>query len=495
MLETVDLSLSMEKKEYKSAWNDLAPRLGALQRRAREKGVPVLILVEGWEGTNKGRLVNELLLTLDPRGYRFHAFERRGDEEYPFLLPYLEVMPPRGEFAIFSSGWYTEVLLRRMLHGEERSDYTAVFRDICAFERQLADAGGVVLKFFCHIGRKEQKARLKAREGDPDLAWSVTPGDWEENRRYDVFLLCAEEMLSSTGTEYAPWTLVPATDFQYAAWKILSTVERILDNRLARERHLAQDSLLEGVSDGRSALLSTMEPEGAMEDREYDKRLGEMQKELRSLEIRMFRERLPVALVFEGVDAAGKGGAIRRVTESLHPMNYTVYPVGAPDDEEKRHHYLWRFWKNFPRDGHVAIFDRSWYGRVLVERVEGFCTPEEWQSAYREINEMERHLSDYRTVLVKFWLQIDKDEQLKRFESRGGDPERSWKLTPDDWRNRDKWDLYQMAAAEMLLRTSTSYAPWTVVATNSKKLARIRILTAITENVRKALEQEGRRKR
>ncbi len=491
MLETVDLSASMKKKEYKAAWSELAPRIGELQRRLKGKGVPVLILLEGWEGTRKGGLVNELLLTLDPRGYRFHAPKRHRDGGYPFMIPYLELTPPAGMITVLSGGWYDEVLLKRMGRGGEKMDYAPVFRDICAFERQLADSGVVVLKFFCHIDRKEQKRRLKERDSDPDFAWSVTEEDWGENRRYDDFLFCAEDMLSSTGTEDAPWTIVAATDFQFAAWKILSTVERVLEGALSAPPRSGGDSVIGGVQYERSALLASMEPEGDMDDEEYDVRLDELQDDLRSLEVRMFREKLPVVLLFEGVDAAGKGGAIRRVARSLYPMNYTVYPTGAPNDWEKSHHYLWRFWRSLPMDGHMAIFDRSWYGRVLVERVENLCTPEEWQRAYREINEMERHLADYGTVLLKFWLQIDQEEQLKRFESRKDDPYRSWKLTPDDWRNRGKWDEYQTAAGEMLLRTSTSYAPWTVVATNSKKLARVRILTAVGEAIRRALGRKG----
>ena len=495
MLEAVDMSVKMKKKEYRAAFDELAPKLGELQRIAKEKGVPVILLVEGWEGSNKGSLVNQLLQALDPRGYLFIAPPGRGEERSPFLIPYWEITPPAGKMTILSGSWYREVLRRRLEKGEGAKDYSGVFRDICAFERHLADSGTVVLKFFCHLEKKEQKKRLEARAADPDLSWSVGEADCLENREYDAFLFCAEEMLSFTGTEYAPWTVVAAGDFEFAAWKILSTVERVLRARLSGEEWPATGGVLGGVEYEKSAALSTTEPDGDLSAKEYEKRLAALQSELKSLEIRVFRESLPVILLFEGVDAAGKGGAIRRITGSLYPMNYTVYPVGAPNDLERSHHYMWRFWKDFPRYGHIAIFDRSWYGRVLVERVEGFCSPAEWHRAYREINETERHLTDFGTLLLKFWLQIDQEEQLRRFESRKDDPFRAWKLTDEDWRNREKWDDYQKAAGEMLVRTGTPYAPWTVVATNSKKMARIKILTTVTEGIRKALDGRAARQK
>jgi polyphosphate:AMP phosphotransferase len=488
MLEAVDMSVKMKKKEYRKAFDELAPKLGELQRAAKEKGVPVILVVEGWEGANKGSLVNQLLQALDPRGYLFLAPPERGEEHYPFLIPYWEITPPAGKMTILSGSWYREVLRRRLEKGEHSKDYSGVFRDICAFERHLADSGTVILKFFCHLEQKDQKKRLEKRGGDPALSWSVTDRDWLENREYDSFLFCVEEMLSFTGTEYAPWTIVAASDFEFAAWKILSTVERMLRARLSGEEWPETGGVLGGVEYEKSAALSATEPEGDLDGKEYAKKLAEFQAELKSLEIRVFRERLPVIILFEGVDAAGKGGAIRRITEALYPMNYTVYPIGAPNDWERSHHYLWRFWKDFPREGHIAIFDRSWYGRVLVERVEGFCSPAEWHRAYREINETERHLTDFGTLIVKFWLQIDQEEQLRRFESRRDDPFRAWKLTDEDWRNREKWDDYQAAAGEMIVRTGTPYAPWTVVSTNSKKLARIRILSTVTDGIRRALD-------
>ena len=491
MLEAVDLSASMKKKEYRQALNDLAPKLGELQRKLRARGVPVLILVEGWEGAAKGSLINQLLLTLDPRGYLFLAPEGKEKVEYPFLIPYGEITPPKGQMTILLGSWYRQVLRYRLERREKEKDYSSFFRDISAFERQLTDGGMIILKFFCHLDRKEQKRRLSERASDPDLSWSVTEKDWQENELYEEFLFYAEEAISFTATEYAPWSIVPATGFEFASWKILSTVERVLRNRLEEEECPLPKGSLGGVDYERSAALAVTDPEGDLDDKKYDRQLAALQKKLKSQEIRLFREHVPVVLLFEGVDAAGKGGAIRRITEALYPMNYTVYPVGAPNDLEKSHHYLWRFWRRFPREGHIAIFDRSWYGRVLVERVEGFATPDEWHRAYRDINDMELHLVTFGTVLLKFWLQIDKEEELARFESRKDDPFKSWKLTEEDWRNREKWDQYQQAAGEMLVRTSTPYAPWTVVATNSKKLARVTILSAVTEKISVALKAKS----
>ena len=218
---------------------------------------------------------------------------------------------------------------------------------------------------------------------------------------------------------------------------------------------------------------------------EYNDEIGKVQVRLRELEFQIYKQQIPVLCMFEGWDAAGKGGAIKRVTEMLDPRGFTVSAYAAPKGDEKTHHYLWRFWKNMPRSGHVGVWDRTYYGRVLVERVEGFCPEDDWRRAYREINEFEQHQHSYGMVICKFWLHITKQEQLRRFKSRETDPYRSYKLTDEDWRNRAKWDAYQQAVEDMMLHSSTPYAPWTAVEANNKYYARVKVVSTVV----KAIEQ------
>jgi polyphosphate kinase 2 (PPK2 family) len=237
-------------------------------------------------------------------------------------------------------------------------------------------------------------------------------------------------------------------------------------------------------------MLTTVDLSLKLEQEEYDRLLIKYQVALHDLAFQVYLQQRPVVIAFEGWDAAGKGGAIRRVTEKIDPRGFTVYSIAAPKGDDATHHYLWRFWKRLPEAGQIAIFDRSWYGRVLVERIEGFCTEAEWKRAYREINYFERQLVDFGTIPFKFWLHVSKDEQLRRFESRQNDKLRSWKLTEEDWRNREKWDQYEDAVAEMLLKTSTISAPWTVVEGDDKLYARIKILKTLVDRMSKALDYD-----
>lgn len=234
-------------------------------------------------------------------------------------------------------------------------------------------------------------------------------------------------------------------------------------------------------------MLNTVDLSLSLEQEEYKQSLIRYQVAFHALGYQVYVQQRPVIMVFEGWDAGGKGGAIRRITEKLDPRGYVVYPIAAPKGEDASHHYLWRFWRRLPEAGQIAIFDRSWYGRVMVERIEGFCTESEWKRAYREINYFERQVVDFGTVLFKFWIHISKEEQLRRFESRDGDRKRSWKLTDEDWRNREQWDKYQDAVNEMLLKTSTITAPWTIVEGDSKLYARIKILKTLVEKLTEEL--------
>lgn len=323
-------------------------------------------------------------------------------------------------------------------------------------------------------------------------------GDLERNRRYDDYLSIAEEMLRKTDSDDAPWTVIEATDERFAEVKIYRTVIAALEEavRRAEKENLWQQEFyrsetsrqtedLEQTENLHGSILAQADLSKQLDRKEYKKRLKKLQKKMERLHGELYRKRIPVVLCFEGWDAAGKGGAIKRLTECMDPRGYVVHPTAAPDETEKAHHYLWRFWRSMPKDGHIAIFDRTWYGRVLVERIEDFCTEAEWKRAYQEINDMERDLAGHGVVILKFWMQIDKEEQKRRFERRQEDPEKQWKITEEDWRNREKWDQYETAVNEMLLRTSTDDAPWIVVEGNNKYYARIKVL----ETVVKALEK------
>jgi polyphosphate kinase 2 (PPK2 family) len=228
-------------------------------------------------------------------------------------------------------------------------------------------------------------------------------------------------------------------------------------------------------------MLGTIDLTTTLSQEDYDRYLIKYQVALHALAYQVYLQQRPVVMVFEGWDAGGKGGAIRRVTEKIDPRGFVVYPIAAPKGDDATHHYLWRFWRRLPEAGQIAIFDRSWYGRVMVERIEGFCSEADWKRAFREINNFERQLVDFGTIVFKFWLQISKQEQLNRFEARANDKLRSWKLTDEDWRNREKWDQYENAVNEMLLKTSTIPAPWTIIEGDSKLYARIKILKTLID--------------
>ena len=340
--------------------------------------------------------------------------------------------------------------------------------------------------------KKEQKKRLNYLAGSEDTSWRVKKKDWKNNENYDKCFSQFDTMLVQTDTANAPWTIVEAMDKKFAVDKILTTIVNRLEQAVEKNQKKGnpetdsksedtdaylQNSVLKGVD-----LTLSLTPE------EYKKKKKDLQKRMEKLHNQMYLQRVPVVLAFEGWDAGGKGGAIKRITQCMDARGYEVVPIASPNDIEKAHHYLWRFWNHFPKDGHMAIFDRTWYGRVLVERVEGFATEEEWKRAYQEINDMEAHLVKSGTIVLKFWMHIDKDEQEKRFKQRMETPEKQWKITDEDWRNRDKWDDYEKAVDEMMLRTSTTEAPWYIIEANSKLYARIKVLEIVVEALEKRLE-------
>lgn len=544
MLEKLDVTKKMDKKLYKEEIESRRTELGKLQRECRELHIPVMIVFEGLDASGKGVQIGELIESLDPRGFEVHAMKKETKDEKlrPFLWRYWNRLPEKGRIAIFDTSWYRKVQTDRFEGEIKGVKLEHAFRSIRSFEQQLTADGMVLIKFFLFIDQKEQKKRMKNLEKDRETAWRVTTEDWKRNHKFEKYLAINEEMLQRTDTEDASWTLVEAMDRRYATMKIYDTViqrlrqavdmvkkvqcsdleknqtktvtesedvsrecgiENLVENGVRREWVLAEDNaerkaeteIQDVGSSGskeqtelHSSVLAQADLSKSCSKEVYEKEVKRLQKKLEKLHGELYRRRIPVVLAFEGWDAGGKGGAIKRLTKRMDPRGYVVHPTCAPNDLEKKYHYLWRFWRAFPKEGHVAIFDRSWYGRVMVERIEGFCTPEEWKRAYREINEMEKDLTDSGAIVLKFWMQIDKEEQAKRFGERQTNPEKQWKITEEDWRNREKWDQYEKAVDEMILRTSTKDAPWIIVEGNSKYYARLKVIRSVIEAIEKKID-------
>ncbi len=493
MLEKIDLAKKTDKDAYQDAAKEAQRRLGTLQRACKAAGIPVMIVFEGMGAAGKGVQINTLIQALDPRGFEVYACDRPTKEERlrPFLWRYWIKTPAKGRIAIFDRSWYRSVQVDRFDGLTSQEELPAAYQDILSFEKQLSDDGTVLIKLFLYIDKKEQKKRFDRLAASKETAWRVTREDWERNRQFDRYLKMNEEMLETTDTDYAPWTIVESTDKRYAALKIMVTVADRLEEELKARTGKETQGKPSGCRRGRcqNGVLSGVDLSKKLSREAYKKRLKELNGRLEKLHSEIYRLRIPVVLGFEGWDAGGKGGAIRRLTSHLDPRGYRVNPTASPNDIEKVHHYLWRFWNNVPKAGHIAIFDRTWYGRVMVERIEGFCTEAEWKRAYQEINEMESHMANYGAVILKFWLHIDKDEQERRFRARESDPDKRWKITDEDWRNRSKWDQYEEAVNEMLVRTSTTYAPWIVVEGNDKYYARIKVMETVVQALERKIKE------
>lgn len=495
MLEKIDLSKKVDKKTYRRVMDEAEEKLGLLQRECKDAGIPVILVFEGMGAAGKGVQINRLIQALDPRGFDVYACDRPTEDEQmrPFLWRYWTKTPAKGRIAVFDRSWYRSVQVDRF-DGLTREDRLGdAYQDILSFEKQLCDDGTVIMKFFLYIDKDEQKKRFKKLEGSKETSWRVTEEDWNRNKDFDRYLKMNEEMLEKTDTDYAPWVIIEAVDKDYAALKIVSTVmdrlEYELEHRRPEDGKQAQRQESKTRERFKNGVLSGIDLSKSLTEEEYKTRLKKLQKRLAELHSELYRLRIPVVIGFEGWDAGGKGGAIKRLTSNLDPRGYRVNPTAAPNDIEKVHHYLWRFWNSVPKAGHIAIFDRTWYGRVMVERIEGFCSEAEWRRAYQEINEMESHMANAGAVVLKFWLHIDKNEQERRFRERQANPAKQWKITDEDWRNREKWDQYEEAVNEMLIRTSTTYAPWIVVEGNDKRYARVKVLQTVVDALEKKVKE------
>ncbi|HOG16085.1 MAG TPA: polyphosphate:AMP phosphotransferase [Syntrophales bacterium] len=490
MLETINLSVEMSKEDFRLAHQELDLRLGALQRRVREACIPVIIVFEGWRACGVGTAITRLLAPLDPRGYRVRMFNDPSPDEVlrPPFWRFWQALPPHGAFGIYDRSWY-QLIPGPKSEAEEWYERTRLF------ERKMTDDGAVLVKYWLHISKQEQGKRFRKLEKDPALSWIVTKADWRENRKYDKILRRVERMLRATSSDCAPWTAVPTHDPRSASLCIARTLAEAIEKALKRRESAAKarPPKTPAVRRGKGP-LDAVDLTPSLDRETYEEKLPKLQKELLRLEHLLHPRRIPVVIVYEGWDASGKGGNIKRLVTGLDNRGFQVIPVGAPAGEEGAHHFLWRFWRDLPKAGHITVFDRSWYGRVLVERVEGFAKPAEWDRAYREINEFEAELGAFGTVLVKFWIHISKDEQIRRFKLREESPFKRWKITEEDWRNRDRWDDYYGAVSDMIERTSTGHAPWTIVEGENKLYARIKTLKTVIAAVSRAVGNRSHRR-
>ena len=442
----------------------------------------------GWGAAGKGSAIGQIIKNIDPRFFKVFSMPSTPTEEErrrPFLYRFFEKIPEAGKFTFLDSGWMDQIMKERLDGKLDDKAYAQRVDSVKRFERGLTDNGYLVLKFFFHISKKEQESRIEALLSEKDTAWRVSEGDLWQNRHYDKCLEAFDRYLDDTNTPSAPWYIVNSKSKKFAELQVMETLCMGIETALHNES-LAVPLLQNAFPLIKMPKLRDVPLEGkTLDEEKYKKELKELQQKLGQLHNRLYRKRVPVIIAYEGWDAAGKGGNIKRLTGALDPRGFEVHPIASPEPHEKARHYLWRFWTRLPKDGHIAIFDRTWYGRVMVERLEGFCSENDWQRAYYEMNEFEQELHNWGAVILKFWVQIDKDTQLARFTERQNTPSKQWKITDEDWRNREKWDLYEQAVDEMLQKTSTEYAPWILVEGNDKKYARLKVL----RTVRKALER------
>lgn len=455
----------------------------------KEKKLPVIVLFEGWGAAGKGSILSKVIKNIEPRFFKVEVMDKpsKDDLRKPFLYRHFVKIPEDGKFAFLDSGWMGEITKKRLLKEIDKDEYKKDIESVKRFERQLTDNGYLVLKFFFDIDEKEQKKRLDKLLDDKNTRWRVGDFDLWQNKHYDKCVDVFDQYLSDTNSSNAPWYIVDAKDKKWAQLQVLETLVQGIDTAFMNSA-LAVQLLQNTFPIMPIDKLQDISLDKSLTDEEYEGLLNKYQKRLNELHNIVYRKKIPVIIAYEGWDAAGKGGNIKRITESLDPRGFEVHPIASPEPHEKARHYLWRFWNRLPKTGHIAIFDRTWYGRVMVERLEGFCSENDWQRAYVEINEFEKELADWGAVIVKFWVQIDKDTQLERFNERENTPEKKWKITDEDWRNREKWDLYEVAVNEMLAKTNTTYAPWNILESNDKKYARIKALKTVIDAIEEKLK-------
>jgi polyphosphate:AMP phosphotransferase len=501
MFEAAELGQTIPKDQFKARIPALRSELLDVQRELTTAKFPVIVMFAGVDGAGKGETVNLLNEWMDPRWIVTRAYGKPSEEERerPEYWRYWRDLPPKGRIGLFLSAWYSQPVVNRAYGRIRASELERQLDRIAAFERTLTSDGAVILKFWMHLGMKAQQRQLEQLEKDPLTRWRVTKLQWRHWKMYDKFVAAGERVVRRTSTVESPWTIVEGFDEAYRSLTVATAIRDAVGEALARRAaapvkkasssHAASASAAKAAAAAGPTILSSLDMRQKVAKKDFGVRLAKLQGRLNLLQRTAQAKDISTLLVFEGWDAAGKGGAIRRITRALDARAYQVIPIAAPTDEERAQHYLWRFWRHLSRAGRLTIFDRSWYGRVLVERVEGFASEYEWRRAYSEIGEFEDQLVEHGIVLVKYWVHITQEEQLRRFKERERQKYKQWKLTDEDWRNRSKWADYERAVNEMVERTSTRAAPWTVVEGNDKYFARLKVLKTLCDSLGDAIER------
>ncbi|MBK1722025.1 polyphosphate:AMP phosphotransferase [Thiocystis violacea] len=497
MFEATKVGRSVSKKDFKEQQDELRTQLLAVQRDLKDTNIPVIVLISGVEAAGKGEVINRLNEWLDARGVQTFAFWDESDEERerPRYWRFWRSMPSRGEISILFGGWYQTPIEHRFGGHCSDAELDGELNRIVDFERMLIQDGALIVKFWFHMSEEDQKARLKELSRDDKSRWKMAPDKSKFSEHYAAFEQVAERIILHTDRGISPWYLVEAGNRRYRDLTVGKTLLHAIRSRLNDATPDDQNTVvsspeLPSSPNAQITLLDQLDLSLVLPREDYKGEIKQLQSEINELAWTAYNKKRSTVLVFEGMDAGGKGGAIRRITNAVDARLFRAIPVAAPTDEEKAHHYLWRFWRHIPHAGHITIYDRSWYGRVLVERVEGFASDAEWRRAYSEINRFEEQLVDSGVILMKFWLHISQEEQLSRFKDRENVPYKQYKITDEDWRNREKWPQYKEAVNEMVVRTSTKHAAWTLVEGNDKPYARVKVLRTICDTLNEALKQE-----
>ncbi len=500
MFESAELGHKLSKSEFTKLVPDLRADLLDVQFDVLEaKRFPVIILINGIEGAGKGETVNLLNEWMDPRHILHHAFPAPTDEERarPPMWRFWRALPPKGKIGVFFGNWYTDAMVPRVAGLIKQAEFDERLAEIKRFEKMLTDEGALLFKFWFHLSRKNQKMRFEGLAKNPKTRWRVTDADWRRYKQYDRYAEVAEHALRSTSQGYAPWLVVDGFDERYRSAQVGKILLDALKKRLSWQgdttRRISAAPFVQPID--QVNVLNSLDLTQALIKKKYVSELETLQGRLNALSRDERFANHSLLILFEGNDAAGKGGAIRRITHALDARQYDIVPIAAPTEEERAQPYLWRFWRHVPGRGRIAIFDRSWYGRLLVERVEGYCAEADWMRAYSEINDFEDQLAEAGTIVIKFWLTISQDEQLRRFKEREKTRFKRFKITEDDWRNREKWPQYEQAICDMVDRNSTEIAPWTLIEANDKNFARIKVLRTVCERLEAAYKTDKGRKK
>ncbi len=489
MFENADKERKISRKEFEHAVAQLRPELLNAQFTLKEHKRSAIVIVDGFDGAGKGEVVHRLNEWLDPRGVETHAFWESSDEEdqRPFYWRFWRRLPARQHIGILFGSWYSRPLERRAGGISDSAEFEREARRIRDFEEMLIADGAIIVKLWFHLTKQAQRERLSELEADPESRWRVVPSDWEHHKNYDNHAKAAQRLLKLTHTPAAPWQIIGSSHRRRRELTAAQTVCESVRNALEAP-HAPSVPASPLPPAGRHGALAKADLSRRIESEDYRHELKELQGRLEMLAWTAREKKVGCVAVFEGWDAAGKGGAIRRMTQAMDPRLFHLFSIAAPTKEELAHHYLWRFWRVLAKGGKMTIYDRSWYGRVLVERLEKLASPAEWSRAYDEINEFEAQLIEHGSIVMKFWLHIDKDEQLQRFKARQKTPHKRHKITEEDWRNREKWDAYETAVDEMIARTNSPAAPWSVIPANQKKFARIQVLKTVCARLEERLK-------